>query len=108
MRVLTNVSKAELDYLTNQPTAKKMIEKVKSEGIYILEGDAQAAADFVGESGLPGLREAFGAAAGVVRLALHPACRRSQLFLLRPGAAEQSARLWPGLLTEGGCVCAYL
>ena len=47
MRVLTNVSKAELDYLTNQPTAKKMIEKVKSEGIYIPEGDAQAAADFV-------------------------------------------------------------
>ena len=47
MRILTNVSKAELDYLTTQPTAKKMIEKVKSEGIYIPEGDAQAAADFV-------------------------------------------------------------
>ena len=47
MRILTNVSKAELDYLTNQPTAKKMIEKVKSEGIYIPEGDAQSAADFV-------------------------------------------------------------
>ena len=47
MRILTNVSKVELDYLTNQPTAKKMIEKVKSEGISIPEGDAQAAADFV-------------------------------------------------------------
>ena len=47
MRVLTNVSKAELDYLTTQPTAKKMIEKVKSEGIYIPEEDEQAAADFV-------------------------------------------------------------
>ena len=47
MRILTNVSKAELDSLVNQPTAKKMIEKVKSEGIYIPEGDAQAAADFV-------------------------------------------------------------
>ena len=47
MRILTNVSKSELDYLTTQPTAKKMIEKVKSEGIYIPEGDAQAAADFV-------------------------------------------------------------
>ena len=47
MRILTNVSKVELDYLANQPTAKKMIEKVKSEGISIPEGDAQAAADFV-------------------------------------------------------------
>ena len=47
MRILTNVSKAELDYLTNQPTAKAMIEKVKIEGIYIPEGDAQGAAEFV-------------------------------------------------------------
>lgn len=47
MRILTNVSKAELDYLTTQPTAKKMIEKVKAEGIFIPEGDAAAAADFV-------------------------------------------------------------
>ena len=47
MRILTNVSKAELDYLTNQPTAKAMIEKVKTEGIYIPEGDAQGAAEFV-------------------------------------------------------------
>lgn len=47
MRILTNVPKAELDYLANQPTAKAMIEKVKSEGIYIPEGDAQGAAEFV-------------------------------------------------------------
>ena len=47
MRILTNVSKAELDYLTNQPTAKAMIEKVKTEGIYIPEGDAQGADEFV-------------------------------------------------------------
>ena len=46
MRILTNVSKAELEHLTSQPTAKAMIEKVKTEGIYIPEGDAQAAAEF--------------------------------------------------------------
>lgn len=47
MRILTNVSKAELEHLVNQPTAKAMIEKVKTEGIYIPEGDAQGAAEFV-------------------------------------------------------------
>ena len=47
MRILTNVSKSELDHLVNQPTAKAMIDKVKSEGIYIPEGDAQGAAEFV-------------------------------------------------------------
>ena len=48
MRILTNVSKAELDYLTNQPTAKAMIDdKVKNDGIYIAEGDVQGAAEFV-------------------------------------------------------------
>ena len=46
MRILTNVSKAELDYLANQPTAKAMIEKVKTEGVYIPAGDAQGAAAF--------------------------------------------------------------
>ena len=46
MRILTNLSKAELNQLTSQPTAKAMIEKVKSEGIYIPEGDAKAAAEF--------------------------------------------------------------
>ena len=33
MRILTNITKAELNYLTSQPTAKAMIEKVKTEGI---------------------------------------------------------------------------
>ena len=47
MRILTNLSKAELDYLTNQPTAKAMIDKVKKEGIYIAEGDVEGAKDFV-------------------------------------------------------------
>ena len=47
MRILTDVSKAELEYLTSQPTAKEMIQKVKSEGTYIAEGDAQGAAAFV-------------------------------------------------------------
>ncbi len=30
MRFLTNISKAELDHLVNQPAAKAMIEKVKT------------------------------------------------------------------------------
>jgi len=47
MRILTNVPKAELEYLTSQPTSKAMIEKVKKESVYIPEGDAQGAADFV-------------------------------------------------------------
>ena len=47
MRILTDLTKAELDNLTSQPTAKKMIEKVKTEGKYIAEGDAQGAAEFV-------------------------------------------------------------
>lgn len=47
MRILTDVSKSELEYLTSQPTAKEMIQKVKTEGIYISEGDAQGAAKFV-------------------------------------------------------------
>ncbi len=47
MRILTNIPKAELDYLASQPTAKAMHEKVMNEGIYILNGDAEAAANFV-------------------------------------------------------------
>ena len=47
MRILTNISKTELNQLTNQPTAKAMIDKVKNEGIYIAEGDAQGAAEFI-------------------------------------------------------------
>ena len=47
MRILTNLTKAELDNLTSQPTAKAMIDKVKSEGKYIAEGDKEGAAAFV-------------------------------------------------------------
>lgn len=47
MRILTNIPKAELDYLASQPTAKAMHEKVMNEGIYIPNGDAEAAANFV-------------------------------------------------------------
>lgn len=47
MRILTNVSKDELNSLVNQPTAKALIDKVKNEGIYIAEGDAQGAAEFI-------------------------------------------------------------
>lgn len=47
MRILTNISKTELNQLTNQPTAKALIDKVKNEGIYIAEGDAQGAAEFI-------------------------------------------------------------
>ena len=47
MQILTNISKAELTYLTNQPTAKAMIEKNKAEAINIPKGDAQKAAEFV-------------------------------------------------------------
>lgn len=49
MRILTNLSKAELNQLTTQPTAKAMIEKVKSEGIYIPQGDAKAASEFAAQ-----------------------------------------------------------
>ncbi|MBO5378441.1 MAG: hypothetical protein J6A41_08630 [Ruminiclostridium sp.] len=49
MRILTNLSKAELNQLTSQPTAKAMIEKVRSEGIYVPQGDAKAAAQFVAQ-----------------------------------------------------------
>ncbi len=47
MQILKNISKAELDYLTSQPTAKAMIEKNKAEAINIAKGDAKGAAAFV-------------------------------------------------------------
>ena len=46
MRILTNVTKTELDYLTNQPTAKAMIEKIQNEGIFIPKGDTRGATEF--------------------------------------------------------------
>ena len=47
MQILTNISKAELDYLTSQPTAKAMIEKNKACAINVAKGDAMGAAEFV-------------------------------------------------------------
>lgn len=47
MRILTNLSKSELNQLTNQPTAKALIEKTENEGIYIPEGDVEGAKAFV-------------------------------------------------------------
>ena len=47
MRILTDLTKAELDNLTSQPTAKAMIEKLKSEGKYSPEGEKEGAAAFV-------------------------------------------------------------
>lgn len=41
MRVLLNITKTELNYLATQPTAKKMIQKVKTEGTYIAKGSAK-------------------------------------------------------------------
>lgn len=35
MQILKNISKAELDYLTSQPTAKALIEKNKTDAINI-------------------------------------------------------------------------
>ena len=47
MQILKNISKAELDYLTSQPTAKALIEKNKAEAINIAKGDAKGAEAFV-------------------------------------------------------------
>ena len=47
MQILTNISKAELNYLTSQPTAKALIEKNKAEAINIAKGDVKGAAAFV-------------------------------------------------------------
>ena len=47
MRILTNLSRAELNYLTSQPTAKALIEKNEKCAINIPKGDAKRAAEFV-------------------------------------------------------------
>ena len=47
MQILTNISKAELDYLTSQPTAKALIEKNKVYAINIAKGDTKGASEFV-------------------------------------------------------------
>lgn len=46
MKILKNISKAELDYLTSQPTAKELIEKNRTDAVNIPKGDAKAAAEF--------------------------------------------------------------
>lgn len=51
MRILVNITKLELNYLLNQPTAEAMIQKVKKEGIYIKLGDVQGATAFVSVRG---------------------------------------------------------
>lgn len=47
MRIITNVSQAELSSLANKPTVKEMIKKVKTAGIHIPEGDKQGVAGFL-------------------------------------------------------------
>ncbi len=47
MKILTNLSKAELNYLTSQPTAKALIEKNEKYAVNIPKGDAKRAAEFV-------------------------------------------------------------
>ncbi len=47
MQILKNISKAELNHLTSQPTAKAMIEKNKACAINIPKGDVKKAEEFV-------------------------------------------------------------
>jgi len=47
MQILKNISKAELNQLTSQPTAKAMIEKNKACAINIPKGDVKKASEFV-------------------------------------------------------------
>lgn len=46
MQILKNISKAELNHLTSQPTAKAMIEKNKACAINIPKGDVKKAEEF--------------------------------------------------------------
>ena len=46
MQILKNISKAELNHLTSQPTAKAMIEKNKACAINIPKGDIKKAEEF--------------------------------------------------------------
>lgn len=47
MQILKNISKAELNHLTSQPTARAMIEKNKACAINISKGDVKKATEFV-------------------------------------------------------------
>lgn len=46
MQILKNISKAELNHLTSQPTAKAMIEKNRECAINIQKGDVKKASEF--------------------------------------------------------------
>ncbi|MBQ5419728.1 MAG: hypothetical protein IIU24_06415 [Selenomonas sp.] len=47
MRILQNLSRGELDFYTKQPTAKKLLEKVRRDGINVPPGDNKAAAAYM-------------------------------------------------------------
>ena len=47
MRILQNLSRGELDFYTKQPTAKKLLEKVRRDGINVPPGDKKAAAAYM-------------------------------------------------------------
>ncbi|MBQ1415779.1 MAG: hypothetical protein IIY91_00430 [Selenomonas sp.] len=47
MRILQNLSRRELDFYTKQPTAKKLLEKVRRDGINVPPGDNKAAAAYM-------------------------------------------------------------
>lgn len=47
MRILKNITKAEIDYYASQPTARAMHERIMKDSIYIPQGDKTAAALYV-------------------------------------------------------------
>lgn len=47
MRILQNLSRGELDFYTKQPTTKKLLEKVRRDGINVPPGDNKAAAAYM-------------------------------------------------------------
>ena len=47
MRILKNMTKAELDCYTGQPTAKAMHERIMKDSVYVPKGDRTAAAVYV-------------------------------------------------------------
>ena len=47
MRILQNMTKAELDFYSKQPTAKALHERIMKDAVYIPEGDRDAAAAYV-------------------------------------------------------------
>jgi hypothetical protein len=49
MRIVQNLTRSELDAYVKQPTAKKLRDKVMKDGVYIPEGDKDAAAAVIRE-----------------------------------------------------------